>query len=173
MADDRFGERIILLNKEKVHPFTNTKSDEFLRETMALNVLLLWLCKEAVLQVTGATSHGNCHSLVAKLLDVSLLVKHMIDDSIFEEKLGRTGIPNNTPISAFPDLFYIGSAYLSNDIALSRYVDSTRGNWDNFNLDDGYISDTANNDGPESEPEDLIGPGDNPDDPNELDGIYD
>ncbi len=173
MADDRLGERIILLNKEKVHPFKKTKSVEVLIETVALNVLSLWSCKEAVLRATGATSHGNRHSLVAKLPDVSLLVKYMIDDSIFEEKLGRTDIPNNTPMSAFPDLFYVGNAHLSNGIALSRYVDSARGNWDNFNLDDGYMSDTANNDGPESEPEDPNGPEDNPDNPDELDGIYD
>ena len=173
MSDDRFGEKIILLNKEKVRPSANAKTDEFLRETVALNVLSLWLYKEAVSQATGATSHGNCHFLVAKLPDVSLLVKHMIDDSIFEEKLSRTGISNNTAMSAFPDLFYIGSAHLSNGIALSRYVDSTRGNWDNFDLDNGSISDTANDDGPESELEDPNGPGDNPDDPDELDGIYD
>ncbi len=173
MADDRFGERIILLNKEKVCPSANAKSDEFLRETMALNVLSLWSCKEVVLRATGATSYGNRHSLVAKLPDVSLLVKHMIDDSIFEKKLGRTGLPNNTLISIFPDLFYVGSAHLSNGIALSRYVDSAQGNWDNFNLDDEYMSDTANNDGPESELEDPNGPRDNPDDPDELDGIYD
>ena len=41
MADDRFGERIILLNKEKIRPLANAKSDEFLREVVALNVLLL------------------------------------------------------------------------------------------------------------------------------------
>ncbi len=82
-------------------------------------------------------------------------------------------MPNNTHMSGFSDLFYIGSAHLSNGIALSRYVDSARGNWDNFNLDDGYISDTTNNDGLESEPEDPNGPGDNPDDPGKLDGIYD
>ena len=173
MFDDRFGERIILLNKEKVCPSANAKTDEFLRETVALNILSLWLCKEAVSRATGATSHGNRHSLVAKLPDVSLLVKHMIDDSIFEEKLGRTGMSNNTAMSAFPDLFYIRSAHLSNGIALSKYVDSAQGNWDNFDLDNGSISDTANDDGPESEPKDLNGPGDNPNDPDELDGIYD
>ena len=104
MADDRFGEKIILLNKEKVRPSSNAKSDEFLRETVALNVLLLWSCKEAVSRATGATSHGNCHSFIAKLSDVSLLVKHMIEDSIFKEKLGHTGIRNNSAISAFPDM---------------------------------------------------------------------
>ena len=80
---------------------------------------------------------------------------------------------NNTAMSAFPNFFYIESAHLSNSIALSRYIDSVRGNWNNFNLDNGSISDTANNDGLESEPKDPNGSGDNPDDPNKLDGIYD
>ncbi len=173
MADDQFGEKIILLNKEKVRPFANAKSDEFLRETVALNVLSLWACKEAVSRATGATSHGNCHSLVAKLPDVSLLVKHMTDNSIFDEKLGRTGTRNNTTISAFPDLFYTGATHLSNGIALNRYVNSARGNQDNYNQDDDVISDTANNDGPESEPEDPNRPEVDPDDPDEFYGVYD
>lgn len=41
MADDRFGERIILLNKEKIRPSANAKSDEFLREIVAMNVISL------------------------------------------------------------------------------------------------------------------------------------
>ena len=173
MADDRFGERIILLNKDKVRPSANAKSDEFLRETVALNVLSLWSCKEAVSRATGATSHGNRHSLVAKLPDVSLLVKHMTDNSIFDEKLGRTGTQNNTTMSAFPNLFYTGAAHLSNGIALSQYVNSARGNWDNYNQDNDFMSNTANDDGLESEPEDLNRVGIHPDDPNKLYGIYD
>ncbi len=41
MTDNRFGERIILLNKKKVHSFVNAKSDEFLWEIVALNILSL------------------------------------------------------------------------------------------------------------------------------------
>lgn len=41
MADDCFREKIILLNKEMLRPLTNAKSDEFLREVVALNVLSL------------------------------------------------------------------------------------------------------------------------------------
>ncbi len=128
MADNRFGERMILLNKEKVCPSANAKSDEFLGKTVALNVLSLWSYKEIVSRATGVTSYDNHYSFVAKLPDVSLLVKHIINESIFKKKLGRTGMLDNTPMSAFPNLFYIGSAHLSNGIALSRYVDSARGN---------------------------------------------
>lgn len=125
------------------------------------------------MQATGATFHSNCHFFIAKLPDLSLLVKYMINDSIFQEKLGCIGVQNNTFISIFPDLFYIGSAYLSNRIALSRYSNFGRSNWDIFNLKNGYMSDTANNDSPKSEPEDLDRSGDNSNNLNKFDSIYD
>lgn len=118
MAEDCFGEKIILLNKEKVQSLVNAKSDKLLREVVALNVLLLWKCRKAVSRTTGVTSHGNRHSLVAKLLDISLLIKHIAGDSIFEEKLGRCRAQNgngNLP-SAFVDLFTEETARLSTGI---------------------------------------------------------
>ncbi len=92
MADDRFGERIILLNKEKIRLSANATSDEFLREIVAMNVISLWKCREAVSHAMRATSHGNRHSVAAKLPDISLLVKHMTEDFLFCEQLGRTGM---------------------------------------------------------------------------------
>lgn len=62
--DDRFGETIIKLNKEKVRPSSNAKSDVFLCETVALNVMSLWKSKKVLAQATCATSHGNRHSVV-------------------------------------------------------------------------------------------------------------
>ncbi len=112
MANDQFGERIILLNKEKVCPSSNVKSDEFFQKTVALNVLLLWAYKEAISRATDATSYGNCHFLIAKLPDVSFLVKHMTDNSIFDEKFSRIGTQNNTIISAFP-ISFLHRNYLS------------------------------------------------------------
>ncbi len=106
MTNDRFGKRIILLNKDKVCPSANAKSDEFLREIVALKVLSLWSCKEAISHTTSATSYDNCHSSISKLPDESLLVKHTTDDNIFDEKLARTVIQNNTTMSAFSNLFY-------------------------------------------------------------------
>lgn len=172
MADDRFGERIILLNKEKVRPSANAKSDEFLREVVALNVMSLWKCREVVSRATGVTSHGNRHSLVAKLPDVSLLVKHMTGDLIFREELGRCGLRNSDKPSAFADPFSDGTARFSSGIALSKYVASARGNWDNYapvdNVTDG--TDDENNDDL-TDDEDPGGPPD--DDSDELYGVYD
>ena len=92
MANDRFGERIILINKEKVCSSTNAKSDEFHRKIITLNILSLWSYKEIVSHATDAICHGNSHSHIANPPDISLSVKHMTDDSIFYKKLSCTDI---------------------------------------------------------------------------------
>lgn len=46
---------------------------------------------------------------------------------------------------------------------MSRYVDSSLDNRDNFDLDDISMSDIVNDDSQESEPEDLNGLRDDPD----------
>ncbi len=83
MADDQFDERIVLLNKEKVCSFANTSTNEFLRKIVSMNMISLWKCREAVSRATGATLHGNCHSFAIKVPDISLLMKHIIEDSFF------------------------------------------------------------------------------------------
>lgn len=154
MADDRFGKRIILLNKKKVCSFTNVKPNKFFRIMMTLNILSFWLYRKIISQTTDITSHSNHYSFIAMLLNISFMVNYMINDSIFEEKLGRTGISNNIAISAFSDLFYIGNTYLSNSITLNRYINYIQDNWDNFDLDDRPISDIVNNDSLESRSKD-------------------
>lgn len=34
--------------------------------------------------VTGATSYGNHYSLVSTFLDISLLLKYLVEDAVFE-----------------------------------------------------------------------------------------
>ncbi len=104
---------MILLNKEKIRLSATSSSDEFFRETVAINVISLWKCREAVSQTTGPTLHGNRHSFNAKLPDVLLLVKHMTKDSLFCEQLGRTRLQSNLQQSAFPDLFADGTTRLA------------------------------------------------------------
>lgn len=159
------GKRIILLNKEKIRLSANVTSDEFLREIIAMNVIFLWKCQEAVFYTTKVTSHGNQHSLAAKLLNILLLVKHMTEDFLFHEQLGWTGMRINRPKSAFPDLFIEGTARLSTGIELARYIPSARGNWDNYKPDDNIVAELEENDDKD------IGksPSDNP---YELYGIY-
>lgn len=64
MPDDRFGETIITLNKEKVRRSANAKTDEFYREVIGSNVISLWRSKEVLSRVVGATRQGSHHALV-------------------------------------------------------------------------------------------------------------
>lgn len=126
-ADDRFGETIIKLNKEKIRPSANAKSDEFLREVVAPNVLTLWKSKEVMAQATGATSHGSHHSVVDSFKDVSFIVKLLLIEDVFLEKPGRGSGDNGESLSL--DLFTIGCSTLASGIPLHRYKRRARGNW--------------------------------------------
>ncbi len=86
---------------EKVRPSANAKSDVFLRETIALNVMSLWKSKEMLAQATGATRHGNCHSVVDSRSDVTFMVKLIGETNVFKIQPGR-GSPEG---SEFMDLF--------------------------------------------------------------------
>lgn len=56
----------------------------------------------------------------------------MTENSLLHEQLGWTRMHNNEPKFAFLDLFAEGTARLSTDIELARYISFTRGNWDNY-----------------------------------------
>ena len=92
MANDWFGKRIILPNTEKVCFFSNTKSNKFWRKIIIFNVLSFWLYKKAVLLDTNITFYDNWFFLIAKLSNISFLIKYIINNSIFDKKLGYTGI---------------------------------------------------------------------------------
>lgn len=75
---------IIKVSKEKVRPSANAKSDIFLREAIALNVMSLWKSKEMLAQATGATRHGNCYSDVDSRSDVNFMVKLIRETDVFK-----------------------------------------------------------------------------------------
>ena len=157
MANDQFGERIVLLNKEKVCPSANASTNEFLREIVLMNVIFFWKCQEAVSCATGATLHSNCHSLATKVYDVSLLVKHIIEDSFSREQLGRTDLYNNCTEYAFRDLFAEEVARLSTGVKLGRYIQAACGKWDNYNPDDAADSNNKYEDDKDDENENMGG----------------
>lgn len=111
-------------------------------------------CKKAVSYITSATSYNNRHFCVAKLPDISFLMKYMTNNSIFEEKLSCILMQNNIIISIFPNLFYTTTTYLSTGIVFNKYMNFAHGNWDNYNQDNNFIFDIANNNGLESKLED-------------------
>lgn len=122
--DDRFGETIIRLNKEKVRPSSNAKSDIFLRETVAMNVMSLWKSKNILAQATGATSHGNRHSIVSNYPDMRFLIGLLVESAVFEIKPGR-----GSDQKEFRDLYATGSILLAGGTPIDRYKKRARGNW--------------------------------------------
>ena len=127
MPDDRFGKTIIMLNKDKIKPSANAKFDNFLRETVTLNILLLYRTREVLLQAARATSHGSHHATVKKYADVSLLVKYFMKSRVFKETLGRGSKENQ-----LPDLFSEKSTVIFSGDALANYQRAARGNWKNY-----------------------------------------
>lgn len=79
-------------------------------------------------RTTRATLHGNHHSLVTKLPNVSLLVKHITKDSLLCKQLGQTGLQSNLQQSVFPNFFADGTACLATGFELGRYVCAAREN---------------------------------------------
>lgn len=117
------------------------------------------------MQAIDVTFYGNYYSLIAKLPDISFLVKYIINNFIFKKKLDYISIHINTAIFTFLDLFYIKSTYLSDSITLTKYVDFVQSNWDNFDLHNRSISNTINHKSQKSELENRNRLGDNPDNP--------
>ena len=59
--------------------------------------------KEVMARAIQFTSHGNHHSLVGSTSDLSLLVKILVEDKVFEFEAGRSAKDNE-----FVDLFARG-----------------------------------------------------------------
>lgn len=115
------------LNKEKIRPSANAKTDEFLREVVAPNVLALWKSKEVMRRATGATRHGDHHSVVSSDEDIAVVVGLIVGESPFQEVLGRGSDENGEDEST--DLFRQGTAALASSIPLQNYLRRARGNW--------------------------------------------
>lgn len=167
MANERFSEKIVLLNKEKVCLSTNTNTNKFLRKFVSMNVISLWKCQKAVSRVIRAILHSNCHSFATKVSEVFLLMKHMIKDSFFQKQLGWIELRNNYTEYAFKDLFAKRIARIFTDMEICRYIQTARRNQNNYNPDDLVNLDNENKDDKNKNmgkkpPEDL----------NELYGIY-
>ena len=123
-ANNRFGEIIIKLCKEKVKLSSNTKLDEFLQEDIAPNVFLLWKIKEVMARTTQSTSYGNYHSLVGFTFNLSLLVKILVKDKIFKFEVGR-----DVKDTEFVNFIICGSSKIKLGGLLKEYQRQTQGNW--------------------------------------------
>lgn len=79
-------------------------------------------------QALNVTFYNNYYSFVTKLLNISFLVKNIIENSIFKKKLGYISTQNNIAMSIFPNIWYIKAGYLLNNKVLSRYIKFAYGN---------------------------------------------
>lgn len=91
---------------------------------VALNVILLGKCKKVIVCVTKVTFHGNHHSLVSIFPDISLLIKHLIENIVFEKQLGR-GMKKKAQLS---DVFSKSTTNISSRVKLENYLNCARGN---------------------------------------------
>lgn len=66
----------------------NISSNEFLRKTVAMNMISFLKSQKVVFPITRTTLHSNYHDFIVKLSDVLLLVKHIIKDFFFYKPLG-------------------------------------------------------------------------------------
>lgn len=61
-------------NKNKVKPSVNTILEEFLRETVILNIISLAKTRKIMIRRSGITNYGNHHSIVNNTINNSKFV---------------------------------------------------------------------------------------------------
>ena len=126
-ADDRFGETIIKLNKEKIQLSANAKTDHFFKEIVALNQLSLWKSKLVMAQATRATNHGNRHAVVDTNHDIKVIVDLFVLEKPFEQRQDRGSGENNK--TQHTNLFSISTTKIALRIPLKNYKVRAQRNW--------------------------------------------
>ena len=126
-TNDWFGKTIIKLNKKKIWPFINLKTDKFLREIIASNVLVLWKSKEVIARVTNTTKHENRHAVVETYNNVIFVVKLLISEKAFEKILDCGSGDHAGNINT--DLFQKEMVALAESIFLHNYICWAWENW--------------------------------------------
>ena len=107
-TEDRFGEPVFKLSKEKSRPSAYAKTGNFLREVVSLNSLALWKSKEVMARATGATDHTSHHAEVDPFVDVRVIVNLLLEEKAFQELPDRGSGEHEETKHA--DLFSNGSA---------------------------------------------------------------
>ena len=105
----------------------NTKSDKFLKEVVAPNILTLCKSKEVITQKTRAIFHSLDHLVVDNFKNVLVIIKLLLIEDIFLEKPScRSG---NDGESRSLDLFIIEYFTLANKILFYQYRRLAKSNW--------------------------------------------
>lgn len=88
--NDWFGETIIKENKDKIKPSANTSLDEFYKEIVMLNIILLAKTGEIIAKKSDATNYDNPHLAINNTVDVLELVLLLVKNGIFKEQLTKS-----------------------------------------------------------------------------------
>ena len=78
-------------------------------------------------QATGATRHGNCHSVVKSDKDISTVMNLLAAETLFQKELGR-GLGKNAE-NELTDLFFQETAVLASGTLLTNYLCQVQSNW--------------------------------------------
>ena len=114
------------MNKEKIQPSANAKTDYFFKEVVALNQLSLWKIKSVMAQATRATNHGNCYAVVDTNHDIKAVVDLLVQKKLFEEHQDRGSGDNGE--TKHTDLFSNGSTKIALGIPLKNYKSQAQKN---------------------------------------------
>lgn len=85
---------------------------------MGPNVIPLAAVKEVLDRESGATRHGNHHSTISRTVEVSTLVRHLVEDSVFKAQPGRG---YNRKKAECVDFYSRGVAWLVKGDPVGRY----------------------------------------------------
>lgn len=122
LVDDLLGKSIIKKNKDRIRPLANATSDEFLGETIALNIISLAKTREIMARESDVTNHGNPYLAVNNTVEVLKLVQLPVKIDVFEEQLSQIC---EKEIS---DLFAHRTAKIETGILLHKYQMFTKEN---------------------------------------------
>ena len=120
IPDDFYGKEVIGLNKQMIQPLVNAKIDKFYKETIILNLQILWHVKNSMMRATGATWHGNRYFVVKLDKDVAFVVNLLLAQAFFQEVLGQESDKNGETKNA--DLFQQGTAVFTSCKPLRNYL---------------------------------------------------
>lgn len=73
-TNNRFGKIIVKKDNDKVNLSTNTMLDKFLREIVALSIILFAKIKEIMIRKSDTTNHGNYYLVINNNISISKLI---------------------------------------------------------------------------------------------------
>lgn len=144
-ADNRFAETIIKKNKDKVRSSANAILDKFLREIVMLNIISFAKTREIMARKSGVTNHDNHYSAVNNTVNISKLVQLLVEDGIFEKRLGQMCEAETL------DLFVCRTAKMAIKISLHKYQIHTKENWNKAPPDSDQKSDESSDEDNETD----------------------